>query len=272
MERDDRAKGRHGLPANGRRRAIAALAQENGHVLVRDLAPRLGVSEMTIRRDLEVLESERLLTRVRGGAYTGAARSYEPPFALRAAHDIDAKRSIGAVAARLVSPGETAIIDGGSTALELARALAGRDRLSVVTPSLLVASELAREVGIRTFMTGGMLRHEELSLVGPTAQEAFSAFNCDVAFVGIAGIAADRGLTEYSLPDAYVKRAMLDAARRIVVLADRSKLGRVTLATVAPLSRIDTVVTDAPAHHPVLRAAAAAGVNVIQALDGDEVA
>lgn len=258
------------MPASGRRHTIVALARENSHVLVRDLARQLGVSEMTIRRDLEVLESERLLTRVRGGAYAGAARSYEPPFVLRAAHDIEAKRSIGTAAARLVSPGETAIIDGGSTALELARALVGTDRLTVVTPSLLVANELAREVGIRTFMTGGMLRHEELSLVGPTAQEAFSAFNCDVAFLGVAGIAADRGLTEYSLADAYVKRAMLDAARRIVVLADHSKLGTVTLATVAPLSRIDVIVTDAPTHHPVLRAAAATGVNVIQAPHGVE--
>lgn len=265
-----RQGGSSGLPASRRRHAIATQARENGHVLIRELAPKLGVSEMTIRRDLEALESEKLLVRVRGGAYAGAARSYEPPFLLRATHDIEAKQRIGAAAAQLLDDGETAIIDGGTTALELARALTGRDRLTVVTPSLLAANELAREVGIRTFVTGGMIRHEELSLIGPTAQEAFSAFNCDVAFLGIAGIDLDRGLTEYNLADAYVKRAMLDAARRIIVLADHSKLGRVALAAVAPLSRVDTIVSDAPASHPVLRAAVAAGVNVVGARTGEE--
>jgi DeoR/GlpR family transcriptional regulator of sugar metabolism len=244
---------------------IAALAAEKGHVSVSDLAARLGVSEMTIRRDLEALESDKLLIRVRGGAYTGAGRSYEPPFVLRATHDVDAKQRIGVAAAELLAEGETAIVDVGTTALELARALRGRDGLLVITPSLLAASELAREAGIRTHVTGGMIRHEELSLVGPTAQEAFSMFNCDVAFVGVAGVHAERGLTEYSLADAYVKRSMVAAARRVVVLADASKLGRIALATVAPLGRVDVIVSDAPPDHPVLSAAAAAGVHLVHA-------
>jgi DeoR/GlpR family transcriptional regulator of sugar metabolism len=114
-----------------------------------------------------------------------------------------------------------------------------------------------------------MIRHEELSLVGAAAQEAFATFNCDVAFVGVAGVHVDRGLTEYSLADAYVKRSMLAAARRIVVLADASKLGRIALATVAPLRSVDVIVSDAASDHPVLSAAAAAGVHLVHASEED---
>ncbi len=116
----------------------------------------------------------------------------------------------------------------------------------MVTASLPIAVELGNDPDIRVIVTGGQVRNGELSLTGGMAEDAFRALNCDLAFIGVAGICATPGLTEYNQDDARVKRAAIAAARRSVVLADSSKLGRVAFATVAPLSAIDVVVTDAP--------------------------
>jgi DeoR/GlpR family transcriptional regulator of sugar metabolism len=174
-----------------------------------------------------------------------------------------AKRAIGRAAAALLEQGDSAIIDVGTTTVELARALRGRHGLTIVTPSLPVAFELGEERGIRVLITGGTLRPGELSLVGARAEEAFGDLNCDIAFIGVAGLTADAGLTEYSLDDTRVKRAAIRRARRVAVLADHSKLGRVALATICPLDDIDVLVTDASPSHPVCLAAREASVEVI---------
>ena len=249
--------------ASARRRAIAAELAAGRPVEIGATALRLCVSEMTVRRDLATLEEEGYLHRVRGGAIPRVSRSYEPPFEMRAAQADGAKQRIGRAGAGLVGEGETAIVDVGTTTLALARALRGRHGLTVVTPSLPVALELAREPTVRTLVTGGLLRAGELSLVGDLAERAFDEVNCDVAFVGVAAVDAEKGLTEYNPDDARVKRAYLRSAQRVVVLADASKLGRVAFAAVAPLRRVDAIVTDAPAEHPVLVAAHDAGVRVL---------
>jgi DeoR/GlpR family transcriptional regulator of sugar metabolism len=230
-----------------------------------ELAEEFGVSEMTIRRDLETLEADGLARRVRGGAISVVSRAYEPPLAVRAATASAAKAAIGAAAAALVNDGDTVIIDVGTTTLELARALHGRRGLTVVTASLPIAVELGNDPDIRVLVTGGQVRAGELSLTGGMAEDAFGALNCDLAFIGVAGICPVPGLTEYNPDDARVKRAAIAAARRSVVLADSSKLGRVAFATVAPLSAVDAVVTDAPAAHRAARDLAAAGAEVIEA-------
>jgi DeoR/GlpR family transcriptional regulator of sugar metabolism len=252
------------LPSQ-RRQAVLRRLTALGEVGFGDLAEEFDVSEMTIRRDVETLESEGLARRVRGGAISVVSRSYEPPFAVRATTSADAKAVIGAAAARLVNDGDTVIIDVGTTTLELARALHGRRGLIVVTASLPVALELGSDPDIRVVVTGGQVRQGELSLTGGMAEEAFTTMNCDLAFIGVAGICATPGLTEYNPDDARVKRAAIDAARRAIVLADTSKLGKVTFSTVAPLSAIDALVTDAPAGNPDVREIAAAGVDIVEA-------
>lgn len=253
-----------------RRQEIAARLATAGEASIASLAEMFSVSEMTIRRDLEALEAEGSIRRVRGGAISVVSRSYEPPIAERATADIGAKRAIGQAAASLLSDGEIAIIDVGTTTLELARAVSGHRTLTVVTASLLVAGELANAPGIRTLVTGGVLRPGELSLVGHRAEESFADLNCDTVFLGVAGFDIARGLTEYNLDDARVKRAALAAARRCVVLADEKKLGRVTFATVAPLSVVDVLVTDAGLDHPVVVQAADAGVEIVHAASADQ--
>jgi DeoR/GlpR family transcriptional regulator of sugar metabolism len=250
----------------------------HGEVAFAELAEQFGVSEMTIRRDLELLEADGIARRVRGGAISVVSRSYEPPLALRATTASAAKAAIGAAAADLVNDGDTVVIDVGTTTLELAKALHGRRGITVVTASLPIAVELGNDPDIRVLVTGGLVRNGELSLTGGIAEDVFSTLNCDLAFIGVAGICANPGLTEYNHDDARVKRAAIAAARRSVVLADGSKLGRVAFATVAPLSAIDTVVTDAPADRGSLGPVgslgavgelAAAGAEVIEAKPAD---
>lgn len=216
---------------------------EHSEVTVAELSQTTGVSEMTVRRDLDELERQGLLKRVHGGATRVVSRSYEPAYALRASRNVEAKARIGRRAAALLSEGETLVIDVGSTALALAQALEDVP-LTVVTPSLRVANLLADKPSIRLIIAGGLLRPGEQSLVGPLAERAFEDLRCDTAFVGGGGIEITTGLTEYNLDDAHIKRVTLDSCRRCVVLADASKIGAIAFARVCPLSRVHTLVTD----------------------------
>jgi DeoR/GlpR family transcriptional regulator of sugar metabolism len=252
-----------------RRSVIVSQLAERGEVTIADLASTLDVSEMTIRRDLELLELEGIARRVRRGAISTVSRSHEPAFAVRATRAVEEKRAIGTAAAALIEDGETAFVDVGSTTLELARSLHGRRRLTVVTSSIRIAAELGNSTDIRVIVTGGTLRHGELSLVGPSAEDPFRELNCDVAFIGVAGVDAEKGLTEYNLDDTRIKRAALASARRCIVLADRSKLGQVALALVAPLAAVDTLVTGARSDHPTVAAAVEMGIGVVHVAAGD---
>jgi len=239
-------------------------------VVIGELAEQFDVSEMTIRRDLEELESKGFARRVRGGAIATVSRGYEPPWATRATEAREAKQRIAEAAAGYIEFGETAILDVGTTTLALARCLRGRGGLTIVTPSLQAAVELGGDPNARVIMTGGIVRPGELSLVGSLAEDTFSHFNCDVLFLGVGGIDAEKGLTEYNLDDTRVKRVAMRAAGRTVALADRSKLGRVCLAMIGSLSEIDVLITDAAPDHPLLPAARDAGVEVVSVPEPEE--
>jgi DeoR/GlpR family transcriptional regulator of sugar metabolism len=241
---------------------LEALA-ERGEVGVAELSQVAEVSEMTIRRDLEALEREGLLRRVHGGAISAVSRGYEPPFALREGRQFEAKQRIGALAASLLSDGETAVIDVGTTTLELAQALGRASALTVLTPSLRVAELLAGNAALRVIVTGGIARAGELSLVGSLAERAFEELHCDTVFLGVGGVDAAAGLTEFNLDDTRVKRAALTSARRCVVLADATKLGRVAFAHICPLERVDVLVTDSAATEDALKRIREAGVEVL---------
>ncbi len=229
---------------------------------VAELSRTAQVSDMTIRRDLEALERTGALRRVHGGAITAVSRSYEPPFALRAGRETEAKQRIGRLAASLLSEGDSAIVDVGSTTLELARALRDAERMTILTPSLRVADELADNAEIRLIVTGGTARPGELSLIGDLAERTFDDLRADVVFLGVGGVDTV-GLTEFNLDDARVKRAALRSARRCVALADATKLGRVAFARVCPLERVDMLVTDSSADHAALQPIRDAGVEVL---------
>jgi DeoR/GlpR family transcriptional regulator of sugar metabolism len=227
-----------------RLQSILAALENGASVSVNDLARRLRVTAMTVRRDLDTLERKGLLRRVRGGAVSAQGRSYEPPLLTRARNHPEEKQRIGAAAALLVKDGDSIAIDVGSTAMEVARHLVGRHNLTVVTPSVHVACALGEHAGMRIVLTGGVVRPGELSLVGSLAERAFKDFFVDKLFLGVGGFDFAAGLTEFNVEDAQVKRAMIASAKEVIVVTDASKFGRVAFAAVAGLDVVRHVVTD----------------------------
>jgi DeoR/GlpR family transcriptional regulator of sugar metabolism len=241
------------------------LLNERGEVTVADLSRAAGVSEMTIRRDLEALERQGLLRRVHGGAINVVSRGYEPPFGRRAGRSTQAKMRIAEKAASLVEDGDALIIDVGTTLLELARELSTRAGLTILTPSFRAAELLAPNPDLRVIVTGGIVRAGELSLIGDLSERAFADLHCDVVYLGAGGVHPEVGVTEFNLDDARVKRAAIESARRCVVLADSSKLDRVAVASVCPIDRIDVLITDSDAPAATLDALRELDIEVLVA-------
>jgi DeoR/GlpR family transcriptional regulator of sugar metabolism len=241
--------------------------QEEGTVIVADLCERFGVSDMTIRRDLRDLDREGLLRRIHGGAVSNLGRGYEPPFTLRTAELIDEKRAIGARAAEMIRDGDTIGLDFGSTTLEIVRALEGTRDLTIVTGSLSIANEVVASMSldsnVRLVLTGGVLRSRELSMIGNWAEEAYQRFHVDKAFIGVGALSLENGLTDYNLEDAEVKLALIKSARRSIVVVDHTKLGRTKFASVAPLSAIETLITDDKAPDDIIQSLREMDINVV---------
>lgn len=240
-----------------RQQSILDLLTERGSVTVNDLVTRFAVSEMTIRRDLDLLERKGLLRRVYGGAVLERSRSYEPPFLTRSAEFQEEKQRIGRAAAALVKNGESLALDVGTTTLEVARSLAAssansahsggrveQKNLTIITPCFQIAAVLAETPGIRLILTGGILRPSELSMIGHLAERAFQEFFVDKLFLGAAGVDFEAGVTEYNLEDTLVKKAMLRSAKEVILVVDASKFNRVAFTAITPLSAIDRIVTD----------------------------
>ncbi|MDA8270848.1 MAG: DeoR/GlpR family DNA-binding transcription regulator [Ferrimicrobium acidiphilum] len=247
-----------------RRALIEESVMTRGEIDFMSLASEFNVSEMTIRRDIMRLEEKGVVRRVVGGAIALVGKATEPPFEARATVAAEGKAHIAEAAVALLQPHETVILDSGSTVLAVAKAIKGKSlALTVVTPSILVAIELVNEPETVVLLTGGEVRSGELSMIGVETEEAFARYNCDVYIMGVAGVDADHGVSDYHREEGSVKRAAVKAADRVIVVADESKLGRVQLMNVAPFSTIEALVTDGHPEHPVLQAARDAGVDVV---------
>ncbi len=199
---------------------------------------------MTIRRDLETLEREGLLKRTHGNAASVISLSYEPLYILRKDKNTAAKSRIGHKIASLLNEGETIILDIGTTAVEVARALKGRLNLTVLTSNLWAATILADEPGVVLMLTGGKARRGERSLVGHLATRAFNELVFDVFIMGVAGIHREFGITDYNMDEARVKQAAIRASQRCIVVAESSKIGKVAFAKLCDLNQIDMIITN----------------------------
>ncbi|RKR87911.1 DeoR family transcriptional regulator [Micromonospora pisi] len=248
-----------------RHQGILEALQGQGRVSVAALAARAGVSEMTVRRDLELLEGEGLLLRVHGGAVSTISGSYEPPFAVRARLGSEAKTRIGTAAAALIGANETVVIDAGTTALAVARALRGRRQLTVCALSVPALAELGDEPGIRLIAAGGDVRAGEQSFVGPLAERVFDDFRFDTFVLSVGGFDPEHGLTDFNPDDVRLKQAAIRGSRRRIVVAEGAKLGRITFARIGATPLADVLVTDGEAAEDQLSALRAAGVNVVVA-------
>lgn len=250
-----------------RQRKILELVLQNNEISVADICENFDVSEMTARRDLQDLEREGLLRRVHGGAVNNQGRSYEPPLQLRSTKHSEHKRFIGQAAAELVYDGDSIALDVGTTTLEIARALQGKRNLTVVTASLPIANEIISSFSlsgdIRLILTGGIVRAGEFSMIGDYAAQMYSQLHVDKAFLGIGGISLGDGLTEYNLEDAMVKRSILRSARQTIVVADGSKFGYTTFASVGPVTEVNMIITDSSAPAEIVEQLQEMGIDII---------
>lgn len=244
-----------------RLRQITEAVRGAGRIGVAELAELTGASEMTVRRDLDVLAAQGVLERYRGGARSLLLRGEEPPFAMRAHEGVDVKRRIAAETARLISDGESVVLDSGTTCLEVARALEHR-RLTVVPLSLHAVNALAAAPYLTLLVPGGRPRPGELALTGPLTAASLAALRFDTAVIGCCGVGAANGLTAHDLDDAAVKRAAIASARRVIAVAEAAKLSRTALAFVAPASALHAIITDESAPDDETDRLAAAGVAV----------
>jgi len=231
------------VQAGQRQQTILELIDARGQVAIADLSARFAVSEMTIRRDLAQLTDEGLVRRTHGGAARAAGGSVEPPFAMRARLNVEAKRAIAARVARHLTDGQTVILDGGTTGVAIAEALVGRD-LTVCALNIRVAQVLSSSPAGRLMIPGGVIRHGELSLTGSAAERTLADHRFDTYVMTISAVDVTAGLTEWNLEDAAIKRKALTAATQCIVACDSSKFGQTAFARVAGLDAADLLITD----------------------------
>lgn len=227
-----------------RREKILELLREDGSAKVIQLAKLFKVSEVTIRQDLEKMEIDELIIREHGGAYLKNVETQVRSFSLMNQENLDKKELIGRKAAELIENGDVIILDSGSTTTEIAKNLKGRKNLTVITNALNIALMLGSEPGIEVMMTGGEFKPPTLSLTGQKAADFLKDINVSKLFLATAGISLKAGLTYPSISDLVVKKAMIDAAETVYLVADSSKIRKPSFASLGALSLIDYIITD----------------------------
>lgn len=247
-----------------RQRAILDALSREGRVLVADLATRFRTSQVTIRKDLETLHTNGKIHRTHGGALPARDGALEDP-SLNEKEKLHRreKLQIAAAAVRMVTEGQVVILDSGTTTTAIARALRHFQHLSIITNAVNIAAELAGS-SLEVILTGGTLRMNSFSLVGPIAEETLRRLNADILFLGVDGFDVQTGLSTPNLLEAKVNRAMMDVARVTVAVCDSSKFGRRSLSLIAPPSAIHHVITDRSAPKNDIGALRKAGVEVTQ--------
>ncbi len=229
--------------AEERKQRILAALKRAPAIRAVELGLALGTSLASVRRDLADLERSGLLKRTHGGAISNDVVALEPSLAEKEDQYRAEKAAIGVTAAALVQPGDTIFLDAGSTTRQIAHELRRHRNVTVVTNALSVASELASS-DLEIVLTGGQLRRGVLSQVGPIAEQAIAALHVDKLFLAANGVDLAKGITTPNIIEARTKRVMVDNAKEVILVADHSKFGRVTLGRVCGLERLDAIVTD----------------------------
>jgi DeoR family transcriptional regulator of aga operon len=227
-----------------RRRHILSLVQNHGRVLVGELSRTLGISQITIRKDLEYLQSRGLVQRSHGGALRIEANAlFDPSLQEKQKQHSQEKQRIAEAAAKLVQEGQCVILDSGTTTTAVAHALKRFSQLTVITNAVNIAAELASTQS-EVILIGGTLRRNSFSLVGPLAEDVLNEMHADILFLGVDGFDVETGITTPNFLESRVNRAMVNASRRVVVVCDSTKFNRRSLSRIAPTSAIHTVITD----------------------------
>jgi DeoR/GlpR family transcriptional regulator of sugar metabolism len=252
------------LSSTERHKEILNMIHHNKRVSVTDICDRFLISEATARRDLEYMDEHGMIKRVYGGAIAPEAPTLEFPMIDRQDINIDQKRLIGEAAAKLIRNGETIFLGSGTTVLEVARALVNHSGLTVITNSLPILNTLSKTdnhiIGL-----GGELRTSELSFIGHVTQQAITEFRADKVIIGTPAISLEHGLTHEFMPETMTDRAVLKISSCVIVVADHTKFGRVATSFLAPIEKVNTVVTDGEIEIQLVESIEERGVKVVVA-------
>jgi DeoR family transcriptional regulator, aga operon transcriptional repressor len=253
--------------------ALLELLTDSGRISVEDAAERLDVSQATIRRDFDQLAQQQMITRTRGGAVANGV-SYDLPLRYKTAKHSEEKQRIGRAAAALVNPGMVVGLNGGTTTTEVARALAVRPelnstsdgtQLTVVTNALNIANELLVRSRMKIVVTGGVVRPQSFELVGPLGGGILREVTLDLVLLGVDALDVVLGAAAHHEGEAAMNSLMVARAKRVVIIADSSKLGSHAFARICPVERIATLVTDSNVAPDVVDSFQAAGLQVVVA-------
>ncbi|WP_068776824.1 DeoR/GlpR family DNA-binding transcription regulator [Paenibacillus sp. FJAT-26967] len=246
-----------------RKLRIVDYVKENRIAAVSVLAKEFNVHEATIRRDLAEIEQEGLLRRTHGGVIVDPGANIEPSFSERASDQLDQKKRIGRMAASMIEDGEHVILDSGTTTIHIAQHLVNRTNLTVVTNDINVAAELRDSAGVTVIITGGELYRSSYMLNGMFTDQILSSLHVQKAFLGTPAIHPKHGLTHPEAQLVVTKQGMIRSAQEIIVVADDTKIGKVSLHSVAPVQAVHTFITGSEASDPQVRSFQDAGVRVI---------
>lgn len=229
--------------AEERKIKIAKMISDGKSVKVSELAKLFNVSESTIRRDLMSLENRGNILRTHGGAVSNMNMQFEPSFFEKQEKNADRKAAIGEIAAGMINDGDTVIIDSGTTTQYIARYIKAK-KITVITNSVTLSYELSNREDIEVITTGGMIRSNTKAMIGPIAEMTLKQFKVDKAFIGANAISIECGVTTPNIIEANTKKAMIEASKKVYIVADSSKFNEVTFAFVCSIKDIDAIITD----------------------------
>lgn len=227
-----------------RHQLILKKLQDTGHVSVQQLSAQMKVSEVTIRKDLKLLEDKNLLFRTHGGGSKTNPYTSDKPVSEKEKLNAEEKNKIAKVAASMIGNNDSIIIASGTTMVALARSINPQKHLTVITSALNVAMELSSHQNVDVLQLGGQLRQNSSSVMGPYAEQILQDVSCSILFLGVDGIDLEMGLTTTSLMEARLNQKMIEAAQITIVLADSSKFGKRGLGKICALDQIQHVITD----------------------------
>lgn len=232
--------------AKERRAVILQRLRELSKVSIEEICEMFDVSEVTVRKDLNVLQSRNLLVRVRGGAIRlpEANSGEDTPISHKRLYNHKEKQAIGRMAASLINDGETILLDSGTTTLEIAKNLHKFQKLTIITNAMNVAVELLSYKRFNVILLGGHLRESSQSTVGPIAESNLKVFYCDKLFLGVDSFNIDCGMSTHNIEEANINQTMLTMAREVIAVLDSSKFNKRSFVFIAPVDKIDKVVTD----------------------------
>lgn len=249
--------------AEERQKEIVQMLNKTSSLKVADLSENFNVSESTIRRDLQEMQQKGMLTRTHGGAVGILPTSFEPSFIEKETENHEGKTKIGAIAASMIEDGDTIILDSGTTCLEIARHIM-LQKITVITNSIDIASELSVKENVELIVAGGSLRINTRAMVGRITENILNNFRVDKAFIGANAISIEEGITTPNFTEAQTKKAMINVANKVILAADSTKFNKVCFSVICPLRVVSTIITSSDTDEKIIKEYEDSGVEILR--------